>query len=340
MPASAWLTDPLVLARFLHIAGCVVAVGTAAFAVLAADATTAATPELMRLHRRWRAIVIAAAAVAALAGAAWLAVVTADILGTPVLAAALNGGLWSVATGTQFGQFATARLALALLLLVPVWPSRLRLGLTLGLIVLIAPSGHAGAQAGIWGNVHLGADALHLAAAGVWLGGLPGLAMLLGAAHRGLPALQASAVRTTARFSILGIVCVGVLVATGTVNSWFLLSAPSDLVTTFYGRVLTLKIIVFAALVAIAAVNRVVLTPHLAAAGAVRALRRNVLAEAGLGLGVLFLVAVLGTLQPATHTHGHTAIPSTAAFVHAHTGLTPIVIAPQPMQKFVTRAGS
>ena len=321
MPASAWLTDPLVLARFLHFAGCVVAVGTAAFAVLAADAGAATVPDMERLHRRWRAIVIAAAAVAAVAGIAWLAVVAADILGTSVAEACLHGGLWSVASGTHFGQFASARLALALLLLVPVWAPRLRLALAVGLIVLIAPAGHAGAQVGAWGDVHLAVDAAHLAAAGAWLGGLPALAMLLGAAHRGPDELRAFAVRTTSRYSILGIVCVGVLLATGIVNSWFLLSGPADLTATIYGRVLALKIGLFVAMIVIAAVNRFHLTPQLGEAGAAPALQRNSVIEACLGLGVLFLVAVLGTLEPGAHSHEHTEIPTEAAFVHIHTSL-------------------
>ena len=307
MPASAWLTDPLVLARFLHIAGCVVVVGTAAFAVLAADVGTASMPDVERLHRRWRAIVIAGAVVAALADTAWLAVVAADILGIPVLEVGLHGGLWSVASGTQFGQFAVARLVLALLLLVPTWTPRLRLFLALGLIVLIAPAGHAGAEVGIWGNVHLIADAAHLAAAGAWLGGLPALAALLGAAHRNPAVLGETAARTTARFSWLGIACVGTLIATGLANSWFLLSGPGDLLTTDYGRLLTLKIGLFAIMIGIAAVNRVYLTPQLPATGALRVLQWSTLGELLLGAGILLAVAILGTMEPAAG-HSHTVV--------------------------------
>ena len=74
---------------------------------------------------------------------------------------------------------------------------------------------------------------------------------------------------------------------------------------------LLVKIALFAALIAIATINREVLTPRLSAtprgakqrasALALRSLRRNSLIESCLGLGVLAIVAVLGTMVPAAH---------------------------------------
>lgn len=312
-----WLTDPMVLARFVHIAACVMAAGTATFAVLAAG-PAAATGDL---RRRWRLVVAACAAIAALSGLGWLAITAANILGTSFADVCLHGGLWSVAADTQFGRLAVMRVALALLLILPGWNDRLRAALALVLVVLIAPAGHAGAQAGAWGWLHLAADAAHLVAAACWLGALPALAMLLAASYRDPAGLVASAVRATARFSWLGIACVAALIATGAINSWFLLSGPGDLMTTVYGRVLALKLGLFAAMLAIAAVNRFHLTPRLADVEALRALLRNSLFELALGAGVLFLVAILGMLEPGGHHHASSAIPEDAAFVHIHTNL-------------------
>lgn len=312
-----WLTDPMVLARFVHIAACVMAAGTATFAVLAAG-PAAATGDL---RRRWRLVVAACAAIAALSGLGWLAITAANILGTSFADVCLHGGLWSVAADTQFGRLAVMRVALALLLILPGWNDRLRAALALVLVVLIAPAGHAGAQAGAWGWLHLAADAAHLVAAACWLGALPALAMLLAASYRDPAGLGASAVRATARFSWLGIACVAALIATGAINSWFLLSGPGDLMTTVYGRVLALKLGLFAAMLAIAAVNRFHLTPRLADVEALRALLRNSLCELALGAGVLFLVAILGMLEPGGHHHASSAIPEDAAFVHIHTNL-------------------
>ncbi|HVX37960.1 MAG TPA: CopD family protein, partial [Gemmatimonadaceae bacterium] len=186
---------------------------------------------------------------------------------------------------------------------------------------LIAPAGHAGAQPGSWGDLHLAADVIHLLAAGAWLGGLPALAMLLDAARRNTDALAVTATRTTARFSWLGIICVGLLIASGVVNAWFLLSGPADLVTSTYGRVLALKIGLFAAMLVLAAINRFRLAPRLPDAQATRRLQQNSIAESCLGLGVLVLAAVLGTLEPTAHHHRHTSIPTEAAFVHIHTNI-------------------
>jgi putative copper resistance protein D len=190
------------------------------------------------------------------------------------------------------------------------------------LIGLLAWTGHAGAALGAPGNVQLGADVLHLLAAGGWLGALPALALLLHAARRAKDdRLRSAASIATRRFSIIGVLAVGTLLVSGIVNSWFLLSSPRDLVATDYGRLLALKVALFAAMIGIAAVNRFRLTPRLAYAPALHALERNALAETGLGLGVLLFVAALGTLAPPAHDHVHipsTPVPADAAFVHIH----------------------
>ncbi|MFY9601481.1 MAG: CopD family protein, partial [Pseudolabrys sp.] len=120
-------------------------------------------------------------------------------------------------------------------------------------------------------------------------------------------------------FSIVGVLSVGGLLATGLVNSWFLLGAPRDLVTTDYGRLVALKIGLFAAMITLAAVNRFYLTPCLPDSSALRTLKRNSIAEIALGLCVVLFVAILGTLPPAAHVHPTPAdIPPNAAFVHIH----------------------
>ena len=109
------------------------------------------------------------------------------------------------------------------------------------------------------------------------------------------------------------------------------MSGPRDLVSTGYGRVLALKLALFVAMLGIAAVNRLHLTPLLAAAGARAALARNSLVETGLGLGVLLLVGALGTMAPTAHHHLPTAdVPADAAFVHIHSeqAMAEVTVAP------------
>ncbi len=319
------MIDPLILFRVVHIAATVLASGTVAFIVLVAEpAAGPALADFSALRRRLTWIVWIALVVAVLSEALWLVWLSADIYGAPIIAVCLHGGVWTVLTDTRFGLVSTVRLALGVLLAVLIpWPATrlLQSVAAAGLIVLIALVGHAGATPGTAGEIHLASDTVHLLAAGVWLGGLPALAMLLGRArHAADPIWRRFAVSATRRFSWLGIVCVAALIATGIINSWNLLGGPRDLVTTDYGRLLLLKIALFVAMVGIATANRFHFTRLLPDAGALRALKRNSLAETGLGLGVLLFVGALGTLSPSGHAHStNTDVPPDAAFAHIHT---------------------
>jgi len=73
-------------------------------------------------------------------------------------------------------------------------------------------------------------------------------------------------------------------------------------------------------MLALAAVNRFRLTPALPRPGALGALAGTAVAETTLGLGVILIVGLLGTLPPAAHVHtSSAAINRDAAFVHIHT---------------------
>lgn len=321
------MIDPLILARSVHFAASLLAAGTVLFVMLVANpaAYGASGPPVgfAALCRRWTWLTWTALAVAVLSGAAWLVLLASDILGAPIADVCLRGSVWSVLTDTRFGQVWSARAALALLLtaLLP-WPRTRWLQLTAaaGLIALPALIGHAGATPATAGEIHLVSDIVHLLAAGAWLGGLPALAMLLARARNAEPSWRDFAIRATGRFSGLGLISVGALLASGIVNSWNLLSGPGDLLSADYGRLLLLKIGLFVAMVGIAAVNKFHLTPQLSEPAAMRSLQRNVVAETSLGLGVLLFVGALGTMAPAAHRHMLTTadIPSNAAFVHIH----------------------
>lgn len=313
------MIDPIILARAVHFAATTLAAGTVAFMALVATPAFGRARGIVALRRRANIMTWAALAVAIVSGALWLALLAADIYGAPLVEVCLQGAPWAVLSGTRFGAVWSARLAAALLLamLLP-WPALrwLHLAAAAALIAPLALVGHAGASPGAAGQLHLASDAVHLVAAAVWLGGLPALALLLSLARppRGLAA------RAAARFSMLGIASVAALLASGIVNSWMLLSTPRDLIATDYGRLLFLKIGLFAAMLVIAAVNRFHLTPRLAGVPARHPLMRNSLAETALGAGILLLVGALGTMQPAAHHQlPDIAIPADATFVHIHT---------------------
>src|SRR5262249_4695376 len=152
--------------------------------------------------------------------------------------------LWVVLSKTQFGIVSDIRLTLAILLAIALALAHTRFGtrflpafFAAGLLVAIASTGHAAGTIGQIGAIHLAADALHLLAAGLWIGGLVPLLLLLRAAwEHNDETWAAIASHVTRRFSTLGIMSVGTLLATGIVNSWILVGSIEGLVRTDYGH--------------------------------------------------------------------------------------------------------
>ena len=339
------MVDPLIIVRAIHFAATIAAAGTVFFQfMVAAPAIHAAhgrwPPDL--LHRLYSRLALIALTIVVLSGLLWLLLLASEIYGASIVEVCLQGGALAVLTNTRFGLVWIGRLALALLLAQSLcWPraqplpaaSQLLLLAAAGLLVSLAWIGHAGATLGPAAPYHLASDVLHLTAAGIWLGGLLPLLMLLRHAGRARrPAGTALAAAATRRFSLLAMLSVGALLATGIVNAWTLLGGARDLLTTDYGRLILLKTGVFAAMLGIAYVNRFHLTPRLAAPWALRRLRRNTLAEIGLGLCIMLFVGALGALEPTAHAHLPAPAEAGAGFVHIHSeqAVAEVAIAREP----------
>jgi copper resistance protein D len=312
----------LVGVRAVHFAAtALVAGGTFFWFLIAEPALAAARADNASIAHAYRLrlarIVGAGLPVCVLSGIAWLMLLAANVSGQTLTDALADNTAWVLLTETRFGSAWIARLATAALLascLVyllrrPTGPIRLlAIGCAAFLMGSLAWSGHAGGTPSPLGDLHRLSDFLHLSAAGAWLGGLLPLALLLRLADR-TAELGAAARVAALRFSTLGLISVGILLATGIVNTWTLVGGLPAFTGTQYGQLLLGKIGLFAAMAALAAVNRVRLTPRLPDQRAGRALTRNALAEAGLGLIIICIVSVLGILPPATHLdmpgHGH-----------------------------------
>jgi copper resistance protein D len=349
MSADNNLNDLLVYVRAVHFAAIILAAGMVIFQFLVAEpalrtATAELHPVIETLRRRWAWMVWTGLAVAAVTAAVWVSLLAADIYSASVDVVWRNGSVWTVITQTRFGQVGSLRVVLGVLLAAfiaaPIDPAKrsrlsgIAIPLAIGVLIGPAWTGHAGATPGAVGQFALASDALHLLAAGAWVGGLLPLAMLLDCSLRGKqpswPALRAEAVR---RFSLLGMAGVGLLLASGLINSWYEVGSIDNLIATSYGWLVIAKLGLFAAMVAIAAVNRFYLTPRLAGAGAARQLERNSVAEAALGFAAVLVVGFLGSMAPAIHLQMHPkyqAIPEGAAFVHMHSldGMADVMITP------------
>jgi copper transport protein len=316
--------------RFVAFAGITVLVGAAVFVAWLWPAGGA--------DRRARRVL----------GAAWLTSAVATVLCIPLQGAYVIGGTLGDAfdlevvadeVGTRTGRSWLARLLLLAAAAI-VWP-RLSRGLAgrsgrdvarwvtvvggLALLVTVSLTGHA--VSGDLVPLAFLADVVHLSGVSVWLGGLAVLVFgVLWAARPGAGAGDeadehdgARAEAVVGRFSQVAFGAVVAIVVSGTVQGWRQVGGYDALFETTYGRLLVLKVALFGAMLAAAAVSRswvrqragaraaaLALSPGPGAAAAspeagrarLSLLRRSVGAEAGLAVAVLAVTALLVNAVP------------------------------------------
>jgi copper resistance protein D len=310
------IDGPLVVTRTIHFAATAISAGALIFRAAVAEPALRSTPQATTAVRsQIRLTALIGLAIAVASGWVWFQLQVAAISGLPFGESMTSDVLSTLLNETQFGLVLKGRLVLAIILAICLAYDRsalagwLALRSALGFIAAIAWTGHAGSTLGELGNLHLAADALHLIAAAAWIGGLVPLALLLAPGRRNQGFAWASLARDGAqRFSTLGMVSVGTLLATGIVNAWILVGSIHALIVTGYGQLLLLKLVFFAIMLGFAATNRFWLTPQLAFSSenqpqleALRQLTRNSVIEIALGLTIFAIVGVLGTLHPAIH---------------------------------------
>jgi copper resistance protein D len=304
---------PLVATRAIHFAAATIMAGIAVFRLaiarpaLRSEAATAKAFRVQTLGFLWGSL-----GVAVTSGAIWFALESVSMSGLPLDEAMRAETLSTVLNETQFGQVTEIRCVLAIALAVCLLRDRNAAAnwaagvAALGFLASLAWTGHAGSTPGSAGYVHLGADVLHLCAAAAWIGGLVALLLLTTARRHHIAPMLARQV--IARFSTLGMVSVATLIVTGLLNAWNLVGSFGGLFETDYGRVLMLKLGLFTAMLAFAGVNRFYVTPRLALSSgnpmrsdALRQLTRNSAIEVALGLAIVAIVGLLGTMHPAVH---------------------------------------
>ena len=207
----------------------------------------------------------------------------------------------SVLFGTRFGQVLCLQAAALTGAAILVANARFTaLAAILAGLAVVLEAGHSHAFAMAHGlNLLLLAQALHLLAVGAWLGELlPLLAVV-----RRAP-LEVSQ-RVLKRFSPTAAVSVAILAATALLQGAVLSGRKlKGLFGTAYGAVLLLKLAFFAALIALAANNRLRLTPALASRDGEatrRSLALSIGIETAIGLLVVLAAAALSGLEPGMH---------------------------------------
>jgi putative copper resistance protein D len=291
----------LVLARGFAVAFLLSAAGTATFrTVVLPRALARMTPDVAARIARALARCLRLSAIGGGAGLlAWLAAVTAD-LAAPHGIGGWAGGLWTVLSDTRFGHVLLLQAAL-------LAAAAASLGRRPGVrrwwvcgvfatAATVAQTGHGHAVAMAQGLTVLEvSEALHLWAAGAWLGGLAPLLLVV------LLAPPAAAVAAARWFSPLGQVCLVVMAVTALLQGWVLVGSFAALRDTAYGWTALLKVSLYGVLLGFAVLNRYRLCPALRgprAEAARGALIASLVLQTGFGLLVVLAAGLLGQLQP------------------------------------------
>lgn len=158
----------------------------------------------------------------------------------------------------------------------------------------LAMTGHAAGAASH--EVAVSSMWLHSAAISLWIGGLAVLVVVGGRLGPGLP-------DAVERFSRLAVWCYAVVALSGLANAAVRLNSPAELLTTDWGRLLTVKVVLFVLLGWMGQRHRAATIPalraHAGAAGRGRAFWRLAAAE----------VAVMGAVTGVAVALGATATP-------------------------------
>ena len=240
-----------------------------------------------------------------------------DILNLP-LAGIVTPSPWTSALTTSLGTsllIATAAMAVAYFAVrrPTVTLSRVLTAAAMaGVGLSLAATGHAATAPPQW----LTRSSLFLHGIGVayWVGALAPLAAMAGRRADTLPSVLH-------RFSALALPVVGVLVLTGLGLSVIQLESFGALFETGYGILLSIKLALVVLLLALAALNRLYLTPAIAAdGGTTRALRRSIVLECVLVVGILAAVAGWRfTPPPRAQLAARTSAVVTPLAIHIHT---------------------
>lgn len=284
----------LVVLRGLCDVALLAVFGTVTLRALAVPAGLAGLPDAPRWRRRMRGLNQTLCAAALVLLALWL------IFTSRALADASDWGdtasaIATVMTDTHFGTVVIAQAAALGLCLVALWLAN-RFGDALAClgavvaVVLQACHGHAFSM----GSAGLFAvTALHLLAAGAWLGALPALGWLIGR----LP--PSACGRLASAFSPIGQVAVLLLAVTALLQGMVMIPSWQTLFTTAYGWTAMLKALLFLALLALAAANRLVWTARLTRGQDVRpGFAMTIGMEVLAGLAVILAAGLLASLPP------------------------------------------
>ena len=297
--------------RFVQYTAVMILFGSSLFPFYALPAGTTDHQFRREVARFIQSTALLALIAALLSALAWLAS-EAVLMSGDATAWRDGSTILTVLNDTQFGRTWRWRLIFMSVLTVLyawrvlkrrdplIWPA-----LASGILLTVSLSGvgHGAARTGYQALLHEGNQGVHMLAAAIWVGGLLPLSYATWLASRSEAGFLALA-QVVKRFSAVGFAAVVAIVASGLLNSWFLVGSADALLHRTYGQVLMVKVFFFLCMVALALFNRLSVMPRLARDAGDRApprlLLRSIAVEQVFAVLVVASVSVLGTLPPAS----------------------------------------
>ena len=308
------MVTALIITRAVHIATSMLLAGTFTFDLVALGLTDrSVSNDLNHVERRLIRLALWSLITALLSALFWFWLEVAS-MNELSFKNALSATAWgTVLFETRFGRVWQLRLGLIatafvlVLVAAPVPQVKVRRVLIpvlclVSIILLVSLALISHAAAATVRPFGASGDMLHLCAAGLWMGGLVPLMILLARARASF-SFGETVARVIRRFSTLSLCCVSLLVISGISNSWLLVGSIHSLFTTPYGRLLFVKLTLFAILIGFGARNRFLVKAKLPKAAAdpdlLAHLHRNVFCEVCLGVAGVVIIACLGVTPPA-----------------------------------------
>lgn len=313
--AESGVESPVyVIVRWLSFMGLVVVIGVIALRLLVLPRIGAASSEA------FTAILIPRLATLGFAAAALVIIAAIGRLFAEqsVMAASARLGVSDIAQHTTWGGVWLLQVGAAIVACAGLALARRRSAMGWGiaavsvLVLAVTPalSGHA---AGVenWRTLAIATDALHVVAAGAWLGSLCALMMVgvptavhvqpSGAQPGGVNRLVSAMVNA---FSPIALVFASMVVVTGVVSAWLRLGSISALWNSSYGVVLMVKLALVGAVFAAGAFNYLRMRAELSnadKAGAGHRFQRSGKVELFFGVFVIAVTAVLVAMPTPLH---------------------------------------
>ena len=301
------VTEPAL--RFLHYAALLGLFGCTTYHLIGLRGQTWVLQD-----RGCNALIVAAFA-APLVSLALMVASIAAMMGVPITA--LD---WPMAeamvVGTDIGKSFLVRAALLIIGLCAILARRRTMAALpiaaacfAGALITLGWSGHAAATEGAFGIFPRLNNGVHLLAAGLWLGAIGWFLRLTVAAHSKRNNIPAQPLLAAMHgFAPLDVGLVATVAFTGLINSHltFGLENSATVLTTSYGILLAAKVILVGGMLAFGAHNARISRRNALneddeiadTAIKLSALRRSLMGEFGLAIGVIVLIAVLGMLSP------------------------------------------